>query len=169
MLRSRKPKPKVSEPDLFDYPTGVELTEIWDARNAVEFVLAGKAKITIKAEKSGKHYTYKIKKGDGDVWFVQKLTSDNKYFYIGTIFPTGFAKTRKSPPLVHLTPGFVAFDWFWERLNKNRRIPPGVKLFHAGKCGMCGLELTDPVSIKEGYGPDCRKKRVARSFMGGSK
>lgn len=168
MWPSRKAKPKRSEdPDLFGHPGWENETPIMDAHAAVEFVLAGKAKITLRSEKTGKHYTYKIKKGDADVWFVSRLTADNCYRYLGTIFPDEFRSTRKSDHLKYhwLKESFDAFDWFWRRLNQDQKIPDGVKLFHAGRCAACGLELTDPTSIKIGFGPDCAKKRLQRPFM----
>lgn len=168
MWLSNKAKPKRSEdPDLFGHPGWEKETPILTAHEAVEFVLAGKAKITLRSEKTGKHYTFKIRKSDGESWFVSRLTGGNCYRYLGTIFPDGFRSTRKSEHLKYhwLRESFEAFDWFWRRLNADQQIPADVTLFHAGRCGMCGLELTDPVSVKEGYGPDCRKKRLRRSFM----
>lgn len=156
-------KRKSESPDLFGFPQGGEWDDaqlILDATAAIEFVLAGKSKITLKSEKTGKHYTYKINKGDGEVWFVSRLTANNDYLYLGTIFPEGFTNTRKTSSYAHYSESFEGFKWFWRRLSEDKKIPERIKLFHAGRCGMCGLELTDPVSIKEGYGPDCRKKRL---------
>ncbi len=155
---------------MFGFPQGSEWENaqaITDATAAIEFVTAGKAKITLKSEKTGKHYTFKVRKSDGESWFVSRLTAGTCYRYLGTIFPDGFRSTRKSEHLKYhwLKESFDAFDWFWRRLGEDQRIPDGVALFHAGRCGMCGLELTDPVSIKEGYGPDCRKKRLRRGFI----
>lgn len=153
--------------DLFGYPRGDTLVEaeFTDAQEVVEFILAGRAKFTIRSEKTGTHYTFKVKKGDSQVWFVSRLTSENEYIYLGTIFPDGFVHTRKTNVFVRNSPQFRAFKWFWERLNEAHRIPRTIKFFHAGRCGACGAELTDPVSIKQGYGPECIKKRLRHGFM----
>lgn len=168
MLASRKPKPRKNEdPDLFGHPGWEKETPILTAEAAVEFVLAGKAKITLKSEKTGKHYTFKIRKSDGESWFVSRLTGGNCYRYLGTIFPNGFRSTKKSEHWKYhwLKESFDAFNWFWRKLNQDQAIPQGVLLFHEGRCAACGLELTDPVSIKMGFGPDCAKKRLQRPFM----
>lgn len=140
-------------------PKGPEFT---DAVALKEFVLAGKAKITLQSTKTGQHYTYKIDKGDTDVWFVKRLTADNNYIYLGTIFPQGFVKTRKTGMKDFTGIQFWVFNWFWTRLSSGGGIHPQLKVYHEGRCGMCGTELTDPESIKQGYGPECRKKRYRK-------
>lgn len=151
---------------LFDLPQADEARRLETGERAVKFILAGKAKITLRSIKTGKHYTYKIKKGEGAFWYVSRLTANNDYLYLGTIFDTTvFRTTRKTSGYAHYSEGWTAFDWFWRRLIEDQAIPPGVELYHAGRCGMCGLELTDPVSIKEGYGPDCRKKELRHGFL----
>jgi hypothetical protein len=127
-----------------------------------EFILAGKSKFTLKSTRTGKHYTFKCRKGDGDIWFIKRLIEDNDYIYLGTLFPDGFMRTKASPPGVR--EDWEAFNYFWERLRGKGLIPKGIEFYHASRCGMCGLELTDPLSIKEGYGPECRKKKLHRSF-----
>ena len=165
-LKKRKLKNSGDNPDLFGNPGWDKQSVIEGGDRAIEFILAGKAKITIRSDKTGKHYTYKIRKGDGELWFVSGLTERAVYRYLGTLFPEGFRATAKSQHKKYrwLAVNFEAFDWFWRKLNSEKAIPPGVSLFHAGKCGMCGIELTDPVSLKEGYGPECRKKRLRRKL-----
>lgn len=169
MLPSRKRKPRKDDnPDLFGQPPEKNALPIFNAEDAVEFILAGKAKITLRSEKTGHHYTYKIRAGDAEGrWFVSRLTAGTQYRYLGTIFEDGFRATRESEHyrLKWLRESFEAFDWFWRRLNVDRAIPRGVTLFHAGRCAACGVELTDPVSIKRGFGPECAKKKLRRPFM----
>lgn len=141
-------------------------TDAWKLR---EFLLAGNAKFTLRSEKSLKHYTYKIRKpGNDPVWFVSRLAADNAYRYLGCIFEDEdfiFRTSKKTAPYDHYSEAFAAFKWFWEKLDKEKRIPNNVTAWHEGKCGMCGRELTDPVSIKNGFGPDCSKLRLSRPFM----
>ena len=136
--------------------------EFWRMK---EFILAGKAKITLRSEKTLIHHTYKIKKGAENVWFVSRLGANGHYLYLGTIFPEGFTATRKTCSYAKFHPGFAAFAWFWRWVGEREQMPPNVTVYHEGKCGMCGLPLTDPVSVKEGYGPECRKKRLRRGFI----
>jgi len=141
-------------------------TDPWKLR---EFILAGNAKITLRSEKTLKHYTYKIRKAkDGDIWFVSRLSSDSKYIYLGSITKHDehfvFDRTRNSVTHRWLAESFDAFKWFWKVLREDR-LPATATVWHEGRCGMCGKELTDPVSIKNGYGPDCSKMRLSRPFM----
>jgi hypothetical protein len=146
--------------DLFGHPQD-SLHAVVDPVAIKEFVLAGKAKFTLKSAKTGIHHTYKVKKGDKEVWFVSRWAG-HSYAYLGAIFPEGFTHTRKSGSAQY-SPAFAAFKWFWQRLVRGEPLHQ-LEFFHAGRCGMCGLELTDPVSVKEGYGPDCRKKRLRHHY-----
>jgi len=154
--------------DLFGYPEGLTLIEPMDKGELVyEFILAGNAKFSIKSNKTGKHFTFKVRKDkDTGIWYVSRLTSDNEYLYLGAIFKDDmlFRTTRRTGMKEARSEAFRAFDWFWLILNRDKTVPTGVTFYHVGRCGMCGLELTDPTSIKEGYGPDCSKKRLRRSF-----
>ena len=132
---------------------------------AREFILAGKAKVTLQSHMTKEHFTYKIRKGDGDAWFVHRLTGGNDYVYLGTIFPEGFSATRKTTPKDRASIHFTAWSWFWNIFDKQHRIPRGVSIYHEGQCGRCGNTLTDPVSIQQGYGPECQKRRMRRDFM----
>lgn len=49
------------------------------------------------------------------------------------------------------------FDWFFARLTQGR-VPRSVQVSKAVMCKGCGRWLTDPVSIKLGYGPVCARK-----------
>lgn len=132
---------------------------------AREFILAGNAKVTLQSHMTKEHFTYKVKKGDGEVWFVSRLTSANDYIYLGTIFPDGFTATRRTGPQARGSLHFIAWDWFWNIFDKQRRIPNGVSIYHEGRCGACGMELTDPISIQQGYGPECQKKRMRHNMI----
>lgn len=155
-------------PDLFGYPGNTTLVEtIHSGELVYEFILAGNAKFSIKSNRTGRHFTYKVRKDkDTGIWYISRLTSDNEYLYLGAIFQDDmlFRATRRTGVKERQSEAFRSFDWFWLILNRDKAVPEGVTFYHAGRCGMCGLELTDPASIKEGYGPDCAKKRLRRSF-----
>ena len=126
-----------------------------------EFIQSGNAKFTIRSEKTLRHYTYKVRKNkDSDIWYVHRLIANGKYLYLGTIFSDhSFTATRKTDNWVREDLGYIGFKWGWEKLVKGQW-PPNITIYHEGRCGMCGIQLTDPISVKEGYGPECRKKRL---------
>lgn len=150
---------KTKTPDLFGHPE-TTLTKIETLEEVVEFLTAGKAKFTIRSHRSGQHFTYKIVKvSDQQMYYVSRLGADNNYIYMGVIWADSkFTATRKTSSYARQY-GWTAFEWLWEKLQSGI-LPEGVTIYHVGRCGMCGLELTDPVSIKQGYGPECQKKRV---------
>lgn len=151
-------------PDLFDKPRP-HSHEFTDPDKLKEFIFAGKAKITLQSKRTTRHYTYKIRRGDHQIWFVSRL-SDEGYIYIGIIRADGsFTFTSKTPHKEVGGPHTRAFNWFWYRLQSSNSIHPMLSVYHEGRCGACGLELTDPVSIREGYGPDCRRKKFSRPGM----
>jgi hypothetical protein len=47
----------------------------------------------------------------------------------------------------------VAFNYVLQHIDK---LPNICEVYHSGRCGRCGRELTDPESIKCGLGPHCR-------------
>jgi len=118
-----------------------------------DFILAGNAIITLKSKKTGKHFTYRIrKKKNQDVWFVSALynPSDQMYSYIGCITEFGkFVHTKKSQ-VNSDSPVFQAFCWSWNNLRSEK-----LEIWHEGRCGRCGKSLTDPESIQRGFGPYC--------------
>lgn len=130
-----------------------------DVQELKTFILAGNARFSVRSEKTMRHFTYKARKpSDGQTTFIHRLAFGGTYVYLGTIFPNGdFIPTRKTSPSEIGGEAFIAFDWLWRWLNDRGRMPLNVTIWHEGRCGMCGRDLTDPVSIKAGYGPDCRR------------
>ena len=119
-----------------------------------EFMLAGKATITIQSTETEVHYTYRITKANyNKVWFVSLLTSSDHYTYMGIIRKGIFGTTAKSSYSMETTP-VKAFLYFFNHL-KGRNIAPKLNVYHEGKCGMCNRPLTTPESIERGIGPIC--------------
>ena len=123
-----------------------------DVRN---YINAGKATVTLKSNKTGTHYTYKVKKKE-KISFVSLLTSPEEYTYIGVLDGNGFRTTTKSKMTDESTP-VRAFKFFHQNITHNL-IPDSLEIRHSGKCGCCGRELTTPDSVDTGLGPICRKK-----------
>jgi Family of unknown function (DUF6011) len=150
--------------------TDARVGQISDAKRARDFLLAGRAVLTLVSQKTGNRYTYKVTKKpdqrrrDLYVWFVklrQRETGqeDGDYRYIGLIRQGDASLTwaRDAHDVNELaTRGFA---WFvYHVMAKRPKMPPACEVWHAGHCGRCGRELTDPQSIETGYGPECRKR-----------
>lgn len=137
-----------------------------------KFVVAGNATFTLKSEKTGKHFTYKVrepKDRPDTMWgrirnpknttrFVSVLCDGDKYVYMGIINDLSdgisFRQTLKSNFNTD-SPSVKALNYFLNGLNHNQ-IAHNLHVYHSGKCCRCGRELTDPVSISLGIGPICR-------------
>lgn len=144
---------------------GEDQSAIETFEGLVEYLFAGKAIFTIKSMKTGHHYTYRVNRiPNSDIFTVSYLGSDG-WYYLGSIMDRiKFRKTQKTPSIVIGGRQWVAFDYFFRHLARGD-IPPNVRTYHHGKCGACGRRLTDPISIKEGLGPECSRRRL-RTKMG---
>jgi hypothetical protein len=125
--------------------------------DVVAFILAGNATFTLKSERTGTRFTYRVRKSeDGRVHFVSLMTgSDNEssFQYLGTIRDRAYQHGRKSK-IGESSPGAMAFSWFHAHLQTNR-LPPQLQVWHEGQCGRCARKLTVPESVERGYGPEC--------------
>lgn len=136
------------------------------AADAKAFVLAGKAVFTIRSLKTGKRYTYRVRKapekqGWAPAWFVSFLTGpDNaaSYSYLGMIRNGEFKLTAKSK-MTEASEPVLAFWWLWKVLAAGTL--SGIEFWHAGRCGRCGHVLTVPESIECGIGPECKQLMAA--------
>jgi hypothetical protein len=133
---------------------------------STKFLLAGRAVFTVTNPK-GDHYTYRVKRADSPnpyngemrtTYFVTVKAPGGQYpyAYIGMLnTDKGTVKcTAKSVYLPH-TKEYQVAVWACQAVINQKLIPEGYKIDHAGRCGKCGKELTDPVSIERGIGPDC--------------
>lgn len=127
-----------------------------DPDEALCFMLAGNATFTLLSLKTGTRYTYKIKKAEESpdkppVWFV-RARGGAEFEYIGQIVG---AEHKLSIPLK--TERQVAIAWFLDKAVKGKP-PKDCAIYHANRCGRCGRQLTDPISVTSGFGPECRGK-----------
>lgn len=137
--------------------------QITDPLVAKTFVLGGDAVFTIVSVATEVRFTFKVSTEEGKgVYFVALLSGpDNQsdYRYMGIIpkdDPLTFRITAKSK-IGPEAPSAKAFTWLWRQLGMGR-LPASVEFWHEGRCGRCGLPLTDPQSIAVGLGPICRGK-----------
>ena len=127
--------------------------------NIRKFVLAGKAHITVVNTKTKSHLRFFIirPKKDGP-WFVWAPNKKGKYGFLGTIFlhkddfvyKLGIKHGR-------FTKGSIvnrSFEYLWKKILSNS-LPELIVFYRDSRCGRCGQRLTNPKSIKRGFGPYC--------------
>ena len=145
---------------------------ISDPELAIRFMLAGNATVTLKSQKTGNHYTYRIKPfpgcNDPKHYRVFLLTGpDNKkdYSWLGRIVNGQFYLTRKSREmgLSENTSSVKAIIWVLINLGHHNKMPAWLEIWHEGRCGHCGRPLTVPESIESGIGPVCAEQMVKDS------
>lgn len=142
------------------------------AEAALAFITAGNAYFTIRSQKTGQRYTYRVSRAKPNAgycqwckaepcrcvppYFVSLLSgpeNTSDYTYLGMIRDHVFRLTRASK--MNETSGPVrAFRWVYERLVR-RELPPQTEIWHEGRCGRCGRMLTVPESVAAGIGPEC--------------
>ncbi|RPH72766.1 MAG: hypothetical protein EHM78_02350 [Myxococcaceae bacterium] len=138
-----------------------------EAAEALRFMLAGKATVTLRSKETDQRFTFRIKSPeDGNVHFVQLMNGpDNEtaYVYVGYIrrgvFFHGGSKARVSRE----APSCKAFAWAWQNLQKDY-ISQKLEIWHEGRCGRCSRKLTVPHSIKTGFGPECASRFFAEEI-----
>ena len=120
-----------------------------EARGA--FLFAGRARFTLVSGASGAHFTYQLQiSDDGRVYFVRVRAGD-EWVYIGHIQDGDRARLHRSRGAVgQPPPSFRALAWYLRQ-----PMTKAVTFLHAGTCGKCGRELTNPESIATGLGPVC--------------
>lgn len=145
-----------------------------------DFFIAGRAIFTIANRTTNQHYTYKIiKKSDPkdetkDIYFLNVLTgpdNQNSYTYVGMFIPekaadrdqsivlTRKSKYRKDSQVVRVA------AWALQLAKTQTEPKEGYELNHAGRCGKCGRMLTEPESLKTGFGPICRAGGIDQPYL----
>lgn len=133
------------------------------AKDMHNFVLAGNARLTLVSEKTGKRYTYRVRRpreaAPGCPHFVSVMygaDNETEFTFMGSIFKDGnYRHSAKS----NLSPGDIrekGFEYFWSAVRAGK-IPMNMQVWHEGRCCRCGRALTVPESIHSGIGPECRK------------
>jgi hypothetical protein len=164
-------KPKQSLQTMrLEQETAVRAEEVSDSlgariessADALRFLTAGKACVTLVSKKTGRRFTYRVNKADsGEVFFVSLLTGAdnvNDYAFFGTIFVNVsgnvFRYSARKARVAADAPGVKAFEWAFRTLSAGKD-HPDMEIWHEGSCGRCGRRLTVPESIRTGFGPEC--------------
>lgn len=146
------------------------MTALTDPLRVREFILAGHATITLQSRKTGRHFTYKVEKGQrapDHLRFVSLLTGpDNTgdYVYMGTLTDGHLRHTAKSRTPVDSLP-WRAFDYLTRHVFTAGDLPADLEVRHEGRCGACGRPLTVPESIDRGIGPDCQRRLACEAVL----
>jgi hypothetical protein len=122
------------------------------------FCFGGHARFTLESKATGQHYTFEISErafGEKKYWFVAVMTNGDDYTYIGKLISRSTIQLTAKSRLSEDAPAVKALAWFLRALAADV-IPDSVTVYHSGKCGRCGRELTDPESVRCGLGPVCR-------------
>ncbi len=138
-------------------------SEFVTAEVAVQFALAGRARLTMVSKKTGTRFTYRITQRDAtSPHFVSVLSgqdNESSYTFLGTVFADKSYRHGRKSPVSPEAPSTKAFAWAWSYLAKGQ-MPPSCEVWHEGRCGKCGRSLTVPSSIASGIGPVCESREA---------
>lgn len=138
--------------------------------DVLQYMLAGKAVMTLVSKKTGTRYTFRFSRPDPQkvlpgrrrpVWVSLLNGADNTadYTFLGTVWEQApvltFNRSAKSR-VADDAPSMKALRWFLRELNLGgESLLNQAEVWHEGRCGRCGRKLTVPSSIESGFGPDC--------------
>lgn len=133
--------------------------QIKDKRDVQNFIKGGKALFTLRSNKTGKRFTYKVRQSrDGNVFFVSVLRGQDNtghYSYFAHFGSNGLKFGKKSK-VGFDAPSVKAFFWFWDKLQSaTPELPDSLEFWHEGRCSRCSRVLTVPESLERGIGPHC--------------
>lgn len=132
-----------------------------DSQLLNQYILGGRAVLTLESPNGKKHtYMYCIPRNADnfpeDVRFVYALHGQ-KEFYLGMIELDTFRLTKHSRFLPDTE--IVRGAQYIEGLRHSQKFlsDSPMNIYHEGICARCGRKLSDPKSIKIGFGRRCRK------------
>jgi hypothetical protein len=135
-----------------------------DVNLILNFIFGGNAVFTIKNNETGNRFTFKVvtmkeKKGDRNApYFVRVLTGSDIYSFIGTCFfkdgVWSYKHSENKSKVGKDAQSVQVFSYVLKHLQM-KDLPSQVDVWHEGRCGRCGRQLTVPESIEHGFGPEC--------------
>ena len=123
---------------------------------ALKFILGGKSFVTFLNTKTDNRFTFKVvKHKKDDIFFVNVLTGPDVYTFVGTV-RNGVYKHSPKSNISNEAQSVKVFNYIVNKLTSNN-LPDFIEIYHDGRCGKCGRQLTVPDSIETGFGPECAK------------
>ena len=115
------------------------------------------AEFTLRSVKSGKDFTYKVKRSSFNGRFYTHIFVETQYmewkrlghYFNGKIF-------NKRQVVDTPSANAIAFVLAKVETGKFAWLDEVMEVFHLGSCMVCGRTLTDATSIELGIGPVCR-------------
>lgn len=132
---------------------------------ALKYIFGGNSYTTFLNTQSNNRFTYRVSKSkkDSSVFFVSVLTGSDVYSYVGYYKNSEYNHSPKSNIGIDAQ-SIKVFNWVVSNL-KNGTLPSIIEIWHDGRCGKCGKQLTVPKSIEVGIGPDCAKRIFSKEDM----
>jgi Family of unknown function (DUF6011) len=134
------------------------------AQRQLAFVMGGNSTFTVRSERTGTRYTFKISYWEEKKQYMVKVLfgqdNENDYLLFGKIIDEQFSLTQKAKNAgvtYHASGYVIAIMWVLRNLFAGVE-PKNTEIWHAGRCGRCGRKLTVPESIEIGLGPECATK-----------
>lgn len=132
------------------------------AQEELRFLKSKKPTFTLTSLATGCHFSFQLKHpkhqdvSDPKMSYVFVHPLNGERTYLGYVDWTSLdvRAGAKGDDRHH---GFIALRWYLDCLRKGS-VPCTAKVSHAGKCGHCSRQLTDPESLRTGLGPECRRK-----------
>lgn len=126
--------------------------------DALKFIFAGNSTVTFLNTETQNRFTFRVKKAkdkDKLLFFVSVLSGPDQYSYLGTFAKGRYSHGKKSC-VDAVAQSAKVFPYVIAKLREGT-LPEQVQIWHEGKCGKCGRQLTVPESIDSGIGPECMK------------
>lgn len=146
----------------------IETTEIKTIlipiNKALNFIMAGNSMFTFKVDKLNVRFTYKVlkTKHDENKFWVFVLTGpDNRFDYtkfgvIKKVFNQYVFERITSSRIKEDSKSFLTFVWGF-KLVKRGTEAENLEIWNTGRCCKCGAKLTNPQSVEDGIGPECKR------------
>lgn len=82
------------------------------------------------------------------------------FSYLGLIRDGEFSVTKNSPSVESTS--FKGFEYIFNHYIKSNDHDSRLEFYHEGRCAYCGRIMTDPDSVKRGFGPTCYQRSKER-------
>jgi hypothetical protein len=127
----------------------------------LKFIFGGKSFVTFLNTNTSNRFTYKVvKHKTDDIYFINVLTSPDTYTFFGT-YRNGKFKHSPKARISAEAQSVKVFQFVIDKLVTNT-LSNLIEIYHDGRCGKCGKQLTVPESVETGFGPECYKRIASK-------